>query len=389
MRIAAGISAMNTNHRGSNTSMAYPTLTDLHTKVAVVVHRMGYDQRLTMDITAGLQARINQLRIGGGKGRMLDTRRSLPLDDLFMLPCLLELKQIVSDDEKAFLMGLIMIRLLEYLELHQSANPPNGLRHVLLIEEAHRLLRNVSAQTGDDIANPRGRAVEVFANILAEVRAFGEGIVILEQIPIKLAPDAVKNTNLKIVHRIVARDDREVLGAAMQADLQQSAYFGVLGSGEAIVFSEGMNSPALVSIPLSTTKGQGKRTLVDEQLRQAWASVADQGTLPTFNLVRKLSPVEREPSLRYQHERVAYFRGINFRGILFGPCTQSGLSKPHIRRRAAGVQGRRGRSPGRSRVYDQCLSRGGNRNAGCSSRMALFCSNGTSRGGGRCHTPAH
>jgi len=32
---------------------------------------------------------------------MLDSRRSLPLDELFKKPCLLELKQIVSDDEKA------------------------------------------------------------------------------------------------------------------------------------------------------------------------------------------------------------------------------------------------------------------------------------------------
>jgi hypothetical protein len=269
--------AMNTNHRGSDTSMAYPTLTDLHTKVDVVVRRMGYDQRLTMDITAGLQARINQLRIGGGKGRMLDTKRSLPLDELFARPCLLELKQVVSDDEKAFLIGLIMIRLLEHLELQPTATLADGLRHVLLIEEAHRLLRNVSDQKGEDTSNPRGCAVEVFANILAEVRAFGEGIIILEQIPTKLTPDAVKNTNLKIVHRVVARDDREILGAAMQADLQQSAYFGVLGAGEAVIFAEGMNSPALVSVPLSSTKGHETPMLADEQLRRAWASAADQG----------------------------------------------------------------------------------------------------------------
>jgi hypothetical protein len=227
-----------------------------------------------MDITAGLQARINQLRIGGGKGRMLDTRRSLRLDDMFTRPCLVELKQVVSDDEKAFLIGLVMIRLLEHLELQRAMPPACGLRHVLLIEEAHRLLRNVSEHAGEDSANPRGRAVEVFANILAEVRSFGEGIVILEQIPTKLAPDAVKNTNLKIVHRVVARDDRDTLGAAMQADPQQSAYFGVLSAGEAVVFAEDMNGPALISVPLSAAKDQNTPLVGDEQVRGAWASAA-------------------------------------------------------------------------------------------------------------------
>ncbi len=267
--------AANTNFRGIDPYRAFPTLTDLHGKIKTIVHRMGYDQRLTMDVVAGLQARINQLRIGGGKGRMLDSRRSLPLDELFKKPCLLELKQIVSDDEKAFIIGLIIIRLLEHLERSRTTRPSNGLRHVTFIEEAHRLLRNVSEHATEDTANPRGKGVEVFANILAEVRAFGEGIVILEQIPSKLTPDAIKNTNLKVVHRMVAKDERECLGAAMRAEPQQTAYFGVLDAGEAVVFAEGMNTPALISVPLAAAKGAGKVGVSDDFIRSAWASSAD------------------------------------------------------------------------------------------------------------------
>jgi hypothetical protein len=267
--------AANTNFRGVDPYRAFPTLTDLHGKVKAIVHRMGYDQRFTMDVVAGLQARINQLRIGGGKGRMLDSRRSLPLDELFGTPCLLELKQIVSDDEKAFIIGLIIIRLLEHLERGRTTKPSYGLRHVTFIEEAHRLLRNVSEHATEDSANPRGKGVEVFANILAEVRAFGEGIVILEQIPSKLASDAIKNTNLKVVHRMVAKDERECLGAAMRAEAQQTAYFGVLDAGEAVVFAEGMNTPALISVPLAAAKGAGRVGVSDDFIRAAWASSAD------------------------------------------------------------------------------------------------------------------
>ena len=64
-------------------------------------------------------------------------------------------------------------------------------------------------------ANLRARAVETFVNRLSEIRRYRQGIIVAEQIPSKLAPDAIKNTNLKIVHRLLAQDDRAALGAAV------------------------------------------------------------------------------------------------------------------------------------------------------------------------------
>ncbi len=55
-----------------------------------------------------------------------------------------------------------------------------------MIEEAHRLLRQPPPGTGN---GPAAQAVEMFADLLAEVRAYGEGLVIAEQIPAKLIPD--------------------------------------------------------------------------------------------------------------------------------------------------------------------------------------------------------
>ena len=39
--------------------------------------------------------------------------------------------------------------------------------------------------------------------------------MIVEQVPGKLVEDAYKNTNLKIMHRLPAEEDRKVLGSAM------------------------------------------------------------------------------------------------------------------------------------------------------------------------------
>ena len=85
---------------------------------------------------------------------------------------------------------------------------------MLVIEEAHRLLANVSqGGAGDNTA--RAQAVESFSNLLAEIRAYGQGIVVIDQVPTKLASDVIKNTNLKIAHRIVDEADRKVLGGSM------------------------------------------------------------------------------------------------------------------------------------------------------------------------------
>jgi uncharacterized protein len=140
-------------------------------------------------------------------------------------------------------MGTLIIRLVEHLRLRARAGQREGLCHVIVIEEAHRLLR----------AGRQGRAsahaVELFASMLAEIRAYGEGLVIAEQIPAKLVPDAVKNTALKVVHRLPARDDRDLVGAAMNLDEDQSRQVVSLPPGVAAVFADGMDRPVRVRVP--------------------------------------------------------------------------------------------------------------------------------------------
>ena len=88
----------------------------------------------------------------------------------------------------------------------------------------------------------------MFAGLLAEIRAYGEGLVIAEQIPARLVPDVIKNTAVKMTHRLPAADDREAVGATMNATQRQSRYLVTLPPGQAAVFSDGMDFPVLVKI---------------------------------------------------------------------------------------------------------------------------------------------
>lgn len=179
-----------------------------------------------------------------------------------------------DDDDKAFLMGLILIRLAEY---RRSQGQADSLIHLLVIEEAHRLLTNVGGPSREEEANPRGKAVESFANLLSEVRAYGQGVIIADQVPVKLAPDVIKNTNLKISHRVVAQDDRMTLAGAMAMDERQARAVATLPLGRAVMFSEGDDAPLLVQVPLA--KFGADSQIAGSRLKQGWQEFRDSNEL--------------------------------------------------------------------------------------------------------------
>src|SRR5262249_48991147 len=153
--------------------------------------------------------------------------------------------------DKAFLMGTVLIRLAEHLRMAGRAGSGGspGLRHLTVIEEAHRLLRR--QETGTP-AGAAAHAVEMFAGLLAEIRAYGEGLLIAEQIPDRLVQDVIKNTAVKITHRLPAADDREAVGATMNLTQAQNRFLVTLNPGEAAVFTDGMDFPLLARMPDGT-----------------------------------------------------------------------------------------------------------------------------------------
>lgn len=266
----------------------FPTLGDLYHKFDEVVDRLGYEDRIAMDVKAGLKARVGALMLGS-KGLMLNCRRGLSMVDLLAHPTVLELERIGNDDEKAFIIGLVMARLYEFRRLQAAAGGRAPFRHLTVIEEAHRLLKNVSTDVPVEGANTRGQAVETFANMLSEVRSYGQGFLIAEQIPTKLTPDALKNTNLKIVHRLAAADEREIIAGATNMNAEQAAHLSTLRSGHFVAYGDQADQPYLLTvadmrrarIPRPTTD-EGVRaamsdhtqTAVYEPVRGYWAYVA-------------------------------------------------------------------------------------------------------------------
>jgi DNA helicase HerA-like ATPase len=232
------------------TSSLTPSLQDLHDQIEIVLARKKYGQEIHQNMGAALRSRLRSLMVGN-KGLMLDTRRSTPMRDLFERPTIIELQNLGDDEEKAFVMALLFVMLYEYAERRQrdkTEEGRKGLQHITLVEEAHRLLTASKGPASSEAGDPRGKAVSMFTDMLAEMRAYGEGFIIADQIPTKLAPETMKNSNLKIIHRLVAPDDREAAGSCVNLDDWQMKHLNNLTVGLAIVHDEKIGEAVLTRI---------------------------------------------------------------------------------------------------------------------------------------------
>lgn len=217
-----------------NKPKRFPYMTMVHGCIDPVVDSLGYEEKNTMTIKACLNTRLASL-MNGWKGKMLDNdvENNTSWKDLFSSPCIINLSAVGDNTDKAFIMSLIMTFLYEYREAEASLSGfeySNKLRHLVVLEEAHRIM---SYSTNQE--SPKARSGEMFSNMLSEVRAFGQGLMIVDQVPTRLIPDSIKNTSLKIIHRLVSDDDISALASASGVKEDRTAMISSLAVGEAII----------------------------------------------------------------------------------------------------------------------------------------------------------
>lgn len=224
-----------------------PAMADLYDKVEQVLQNRQYGREVHQNLGAALRSRLRSLMVGT-KGMALNTRACVSARELFDQPCVIELRNLGDDEEKAFVMALLLCQLYEYAEARQDGTGTATLRHLTLIEEAHRLLRAARGPSSGESADAQAKAVAIFTDLLAEMRSYGEGFIVADQIPTKLAPEILKNSSIKILHRLSAPDDRALVAAATNLDDTQSRYLGTLPPGVAVVHDNAIGSATLVQL---------------------------------------------------------------------------------------------------------------------------------------------
>ena len=265
----------------------FPTLSDLIKKIDDVVIRQGFDERLKNDYIGSIKARLQGLIIGS-KGLMLNTKRSLNFEELVNRKVILELDEIKNTNEKSLVMGFILTNLNEAIKANYLKN--SNFKHITLIEEAHRLL---SKYTPGDSQNKK-QGVEVFTDMLAEVRKYGESLIIVDQIPNKLTPEVLKNTNTKIVHKLFAQDDKEAIGNTMALSDEQKEFMSSLEVGRAIISSQGWSKALQVQIRSISNTSCGTLTS-EESIRKSIISFYKKSY--KRGVLEGLETLENEPDM--------------------------------------------------------------------------------------------
>lgn len=208
---------------------AFPIMSNLIDEFNNVVKEKGFGKRLQDEYIGSLVSRLSNLTVGS-KGAMLNCSHSINFEYIATNNVVIEMDEMKSQEDKALFMGFILSRLSAVIrKMHRL---DNDFSHITLVEEAHRLLSKVSP--GDP--GSKKVAVETFTDLLAEVRKYGEGLVIVDQIPNKLASEVLKNTNTKIIHKLFARDDKEAVGDTMLMDDNQKEFLSSLNVGETVIF---------------------------------------------------------------------------------------------------------------------------------------------------------
>lgn len=231
--------------------LLFPTMYDLKCEIErYIEEEMQYEGEVAGNIKTAIKARLEGL-CNGAKGYMFNTTENINVGELLKENTVFELEGLADDSDKAFCVGLLIILLNEYRQVEKEQNvvAEFELKHLLVIEEAHRLLKNVDTdKSTEDAGNPKGKAVEHFTNMLAEMRSYGQGVIVAEQIPSKLAPDVIKNSSNKVIQRLVSYDDQEIIGNTIGISKEEALYLGTLKTGYALCHKEGMDQPVFVKI---------------------------------------------------------------------------------------------------------------------------------------------
>lgn len=237
----------------------FPIMSELLEEMKKIVKEKGFSAQMQADYEGSLVSRLSNLTVGA-KGRMLNCPYSTDFRFIAYNKVIIEMEELKSPEDKALFMGFILSRLSAVIKAEHKRD--SDYRHLTLVEEAHRLLSKV--EYGD--SGSKKSAVETFTDLLAEVRKYGEGLIVVDQIPNKLAPEVLKNTNTKIIHKILARDDKEAVGDTMLMDDKQKEFLSALETGHAIVFSEDTDKPVHVYVERETDTNEDE---IDEAIIKA------------------------------------------------------------------------------------------------------------------------
>ena len=217
----------------------YPMIDALIKVGDKVINSKNYDIKVKNGFKEVLRTRFQYL-CRGTRGAILNVPNSTSFGTLFNNSTVINLSKLSGTKDKSLIMSLLLLALNEYRNSMYNGNAEyraraqrNELLHLAVIEEAHNVLKKPVSFSSS--GNAQQAVAELFGNMLSEARSCGQGLMIVDQVPTRLIEDAIKNTSLKIAHRLIASDDVELMASAMVLRQDQAQIIPSLQIGDVIV----------------------------------------------------------------------------------------------------------------------------------------------------------
>lgn len=237
--------------------LLYPTFSDLCREVENYIDHSKFGEETKANYRGALLSRLQSFT-SGAKGLLLNTTESISYENFESNKIVISLDALADDADKSIVMGAILAQYYQYLKVKCRNSERKGLKHITVIEEAHHLFAGDVPAVGSHAEGGIGQNssqnfVKTLNNMLAEIRAYGEGFIIVDQSPTALHPAVLKNTGVKIVHRVDYGEDIETIQEVLLLD-KDDYELATLTPGQALLRFGGMKSPSKVYIPCCATK---------------------------------------------------------------------------------------------------------------------------------------
>jgi len=185
-------------------------------------------------------------------------------------PVVVELIELGDDEDRRLMSAVLLDRIRAAARLNRGS--ARGLRHVTILEEAHHLLTaNETAADRGDGGDLRTGTVRVFTQAIAEMRSYGEGFILVSQDPLSLAPSAINNTAVRILHHVENERGRGRILDDMNANSMDRDLAATLRKGEALVRLPEQDSAELVTVQPAVGVNTQKE-ITDEVVRSRMAA---------------------------------------------------------------------------------------------------------------------
>lgn len=213
-------------------SRPFPTLREALDMVPEYIRNHAqYGPEVRQNLTAALTLRTESAA-QGALGRMMATEGGVTARELLSGPAVIELADL-SSGAVSFLLNILLFRIQRYLARQA---PSHTLNRVIVVEEAHNIFRRTLEE-----GSARARNNEYLEKMLAEVRASGAGIVMIDQRPSVMSEAVLANTAVKVIHALPAYEDRELVGKSAGMNETQVRRILEFSQGECAVSVSGIH----------------------------------------------------------------------------------------------------------------------------------------------------